>query len=234
MQLFKATDMAATPGFPSYFVVGLNKLILVMPSIGFAAGHAYGDTAGLLATLTMMVNVFGKLLFRADENVDVDSILRAFVSGVPGGTSKANFDLAAKEMSLRKIDGFECLAVQRGRKGATMGNEDMKPGPALNDALTFGCLGTIAILVLAMLGCGIGYCSNYCSKKQAQNRSARVDTSNNTANPMFVAATGQQLYVECPVNGVPGSVVQLTHDGQTLHVTVPPGVSPGQSFPVNT
>ena len=58
-------------------------------------------------------------------------------------------------------------------------------------------------------------------------------TANTTANP--AVATGQQLSVECPAKyGVAGTVVHLKHNGQTLQLTVPPGVSPGQSFLVNT
>lgn len=58
---------------------------------------------------------------------------------------------------------------------------------------------------------------------------ARSTAENITANP----AAGQQMSVKVPADGSAGSVLQVRHNGQTLQVTVPPGIAPGQSFLVD-
>jgi hypothetical protein len=50
-------------------------------------------------------------------------------------------------------------------------------------------------------------------------------------NPNPVATAGTQS-VACPAGKTPGSVLQIEHEGHAIHVTVPAGISPGQSFAV--
>ena len=50
-------------------------------------------------------------------------------------------------------------------------------------------------------------------------------------NPNPVATAGTQS-VACPAGKTAGSVLQIEHEGQAIQVTVPAGVSPGQSFAV--
>ena len=54
----------------------IHKLLINLPSLGFAAGHRYGDKHGLLAAMSSTVQLIGKLCFQTDHSLAaVDAML---------------------------------------------------------------------------------------------------------------------------------------------------------------